>query len=468
MTEKTKEKINEVKSKLAEFKPIMDGLSRARNPFELRYFVIGKHDDRIQQYKQAVVEMDAKYRAIEESHAELQLTALKREALQLEINPDPRNRFEEMANEKLQIEIARTYREDHQRRLSMTGAFKEVMDFITIIENEYSDLMDMTEEELLRYEVEYWQSRLSKQIQIDLMTLTKISPGNLSVLLSMPKDVQERILAESLLRTEEHKLFQNRVANETMVKFVDSNPKKTQFIAPPDYIPLKKRKDAPEGYPTNKIVDIDVCEIMTATLHRPGDTAWLTNEFWIPAGKNYVKHYMTCEKPDMIGECRNRIVKDALSLGCEYLFFVDDDLVVDPGALMKLYQHKKDVVGFWYPKKVPIVESATIIRDGESKMGVPVDSKGLIEIDWTLTAGGTLYNMDVFRKLPYPWFLTTEHGTEDTYFCARAREAGIKIYLDCDIKAKHVDKGTGIIYSFDGAKQLEAVALPTGAKGWKL
>ena len=60
----TKDSISEAKKKLKSFIPVMDSLSRSRNPFELRYFVIGKHDDRVQQYKQAVIEMETKYNAV--------------------------------------------------------------------------------------------------------------------------------------------------------------------------------------------------------------------------------------------------------------------------------------------------------------------------------------------------------------------------------------------------------------------
>jgi hypothetical protein len=91
-----------------------------------------------------------------------------------------------------------------------------------------------------------------------------------------------------------------------------------------------------------------------------------------------------------------------------------------------------------------------MISDNESKKPVPLDAKGLTEIDWSLTAGGTLYKMEVFKKMQYPWFVTTTHGTEDTYFCARLRENKIKVYLDNDIQAGHVDRETGKVYCCDG------------------
>lgn len=447
---KTKDQINSIREKLAEFKPVMDGLSRARNPFELRYFVIGKHDDRIQQYKQAVIEMDSKYKAIEEAVHKNKLDHIERERLEIQIKENPVNRLEELENAELYLKIEEIDRNEKIAKISMTGAFKEVMDFIAIIENEYMDLVDKTEEELLRYEVDYWKARFSKQIHIDLMTAGKISAGNRTTLESMPQEVQEEILKNSLMRTEEYKLFEERIAKKALIKLAESYPHETSFLAPADYVPLVLRKNAPEGYPENKIVNIDKAEIMVATLHRPGDTVWLSNSFYIPAGKNNISHWLTCPSEELIGDYRNRIVKDALSLGCTHLFFVDDDVLIDNSALQKLYAHDLDVVGGWYCKKTPIPESATLIRDGESKQGVPLTQTGLVEVDWSLTCGLTLYKMDVFKKIPYPWFITSIQGTEDTYFSARARECGIKSFLDTSIQAGHVDKKTGIVYCCDG------------------
>ncbi len=453
---KTKEQIDDIKQKIADFVPVMDQLSRARNPFELRYFVIGKHDDRIQQYKQAVIEMDAKYKAIREAIHGKKVRDLEIEKIELSMI-DPTTRLEEIENEKKQLEIDKLKYEEHDSLIAVTGAVKEVLDFIHIIETEYSDLMDKTEEELLKHEVEYWKARLSKQIHIDLMSpVHAISEGNRSVLQSMPKEIQEEIYAMAMIRTEEVKQLEEKMARQTLITLSESYPRPTAFIAPPDYTTLKLRKDAPYGYPEDRIVNIDHGDIMIATLHRPDDQIWLSESFYIPSGKNYMKHWETCDNPDMVGEWRNRIVKDALSLGCEYLFFVDDDLLVENDALQRLFAHNLDIVGGWYPKKTPVIESATLISDGkQSKQGVPLDTTGLIEVDWSLSAGLTLIKTDVFKKIPYPWYLTTDRATEDTYFTQRAREAGIKSYLDTSIKAIHVDKATMTGYSFEGIKKLQ-------------
>lgn len=452
--QKVKENIRNIREKLSEFVPIMDELTRARNPFELRYFVIGKHDDRIQQYKQAVIEMDAKYQAFLEGMHDMEMKELEKEEKRIDLILSPKDRTDEIHNDKINLEIKKIERDQRNLKIGLTGAFKEVMDFISIIENEFSDLMDKTEEELLNSEADYWKSRFSKQIMVDLVTGGRIGGGNLSTLLSMPKDIQEEIMLAAGKRTEEFKQFDVETTKKLQLEMTKSVPHKTSFVTPPDYKPLKFLKDAPNDYPPEKIVPMDRAEIMIASLHRPED--WhkpkectsISTEFYIPAGKNYIVHCLSCPSGDQIGEYRNRLILSALSLGCTHIFFVDDDIKADNGALQKLYAHNKDIIGGWYPKKTPVIESATLISDGESKQGVPLNSVGLIDIDWSLTAGLTLIKTEVFRKIPYPWFVTTTRGTEDTYFTARAKEVGYKLWLDTDIKAIHADKGNKKEYKF--------------------
>lgn len=454
----TKETIGEIKDKIQGFVPVMAGLSRARNPFELRYFVIGKHDDRVQQYKQAVIEMEAKYKAIQEALHSKATRALDREEKLLDIIENPKDRKDEIANARIMLEVGKLDREDDENDIAMTGAFKEVMDFINIIETEYADLVDKTEEELLQSEPDYWGKRLAKQIHLDMTSIGRISEGNRNVLENLPREFQEQVLAQAMLRTDEHNRIEDSVARKVKVFLAESYPHKTTYIAPPTgvHVPLKFRKDAPEGYPENRIVNVDRAEIMIATMHRPGDTEWISSNFHVPGGKNYITCALECPSGELIGEYRNRLVLDALGLGCEHLFFVDDDLLVESDALQKLYAHKLDIVGGWYTKKDPVPESATLIKteDGKSCIPVPKDATGLVDVDWVLTGGLTLINMQVFKAIQYPWYNTSYQATEDTYFSARLREAGIKQWLDTSIKAIHVDKATRTGYGFDGIKKL--------------
>jgi len=66
----------------------------------------------------------------------------------------------------------------------------------------------------------------------------------------------------------------------------------------------------------------------------------------------------------------------------------------------------------------------------------------LVEVDAT-GAGCMLYDMEVFKKLPYPWFefRKQENGTtmgEDIGFCVDLKKAGYKIHMDTSIEVEHL------------------------------
>lgn len=55
-----------------------------------------------------------------------------------------------------------------------------------------------------------------------------------------------------------------------------------------------------------------------------------------------------------------------------------------------------------------------------------------------------------------PYFLMPKHGTEDMYFCYRAKRKGIKIYMDCDVFAAHVGFAPVITKSFRAQAEVNA------------
>lgn len=435
--------------KIQGYKKLLDSFIRARNPYELRHFVIGKHVDRIQQFKQLLCEMDAKYKAIEEAQYNKKLKELEIEDKKLDFIIKPQTRKEEISNEKNQLEIFKLERESNHIYQGMLGALAECRDFAIMLDGEFSDLTDKTENELLEYEKHYYIARIAHQCELDILSNQKVSAGNLDAVTKMPKEDQIQVMTKAFKAVEDFKLFSATIEREVALQSCSSKPVLETPFRASGYIPLKMRKDAPGGYPDNRIVNMDTVEIMIATLHRPNDKQWISEEFYIPAGKNYIKRVEICPDARLIGEYKSRMVFDAISLGCTHLFIVDDDVLCDNSILQKLYQHKLDVVGAWYAKKTPVPESATLVLNGETKDPVPVHATGLVEVDWSLTAGCTLYSVEVFKKMEYPYFHTSDKGTEDTYFTQKALTHGIKSYLDTALKAGHVDKSTGDIYYLD-------------------
>ena len=158
---------------------------------------------------------------------------------------------------------------------------------------------------------------------------------------------------------------------------------------------------------------------------------------------------------------RNTAAKKALENNSTHLMFIDHDMIFPPDGLSKLIAHDKDIILANYNTRG--VHQETVGENGEKrialastlKMGkkdayeqVDVDSLPKDEI-FEVAAGGTgfmLIKTEVFKKLPYPWFVASEEGrvwtTEDIFFCELAKEHGFKIWCDPSIEMGHMGEYT--------------------------
>lgn len=142
--------------------------------------------------------------------------------------------------------------------------------------------------------------------------------------------------------------------------------------------------------------------------------------------------------------CKNRseIAKHALETKSDYILFLDSDMVFPDFTLHALLLHDKDIVGANYVKRREgAYDSNTQAMNKEMVVTKP-DSTGLVKCDFVGT-GCVLIKTDVFKDLPKPWFLIPyieakdDFGSDDVYFCRKAREAGFSIWADQEL-SKHV------------------------------
>lgn len=194
-------------------------------------------------------------------------------------------------------------------------------------------------------------------------------------------------------------------------------------------------------------------------------TEWEINFNWTIIGRTFVQF------------ARTQLCQVAADGGFTHLFFVDDDAVVPPEILPRFLKHDKDIVIAPYPmRRYPHaigVLKAENWRDHGTYRNLTFDdlNKGLVEVD----GGGThcmLINVDVFHKKGMtasfdigstkkdeerslfeedeeaahtgpggtgtPFFVMPKSGTEDMYFCYRAKLKGSEVWCDTDVFADHV------------------------------
>lgn len=173
--------------------------------------------------------------------------------------------------------------------------------------------------------------------------------------------------------------------------------------------------------------------------------------------------------PGQIDVVRNNLVKQTLAIGCTHIIMMDTDQIYNTKDMFaRMLAHKLPVVGAMVHRRYPPFDPL-LFRGGIGKMrpvpGSEIDdgmngvNGGLVEVDAT-GCGCVLYDTQVFIDLMPEdngnWFelKVDESGQpvgEDIGFCAKLKQHGYNIFVDCSIKIQHltllaVDWGTWRLY----------------------
>lgn len=145
------------------------------------------------------------------------------------------------------------------------------------------------------------------------------------------------------------------------------------------------------------------------------------------------------QKGSILPKNRNNLVRDAIKHNCSHLLQMDCDLTFPPYALARLLSHQKPIVGCTYARRSQPHDNLAIPLNKQ-----PVqNATGLTAVD-RLPTGMLLIAMEVFEKIPQPWFrFPTIEATEanpsgsidgeDYHLCDAARIAGYDVLLDVEL-----------------------------------
>ena len=182
---------------------------------------------------------------------------------------------------------------------------------------------------------------------------------------------------------------------------------------------------------------------------------------WSMVPTPFFLSFLVMEKPESIllfqtngqlDDLRNGIVRDAQANACTHLAMMDTDQVYPADTIPKLLRHNLPIVGALVNRRYPPfdalmfrgkINNFTRVEDWEKDELVEVDATG---------TGCLLIRIDVFDKLKEPWFKfipnpdSTIGGIvgEDFYFCNKAREAGIPIYVDTSVEVAHLSTNLAV------------------------
>lgn len=199
--------------------------------------------------------------------------------------------------------------------------------------------------------------------------------------------------------------------------------------------------------------------IMMGIPKRKDDDFLATNISTIIRPKGY-KVECIFPKGYKVAEARNLIIKEALKENADYVFFIDDDVIVPPNALLELLDMNCDVAVLPYPLKQDIYQEAILVDEGEhgiksldKSTAINNNQKGVIKSNfWAVTMGCTLIKVTALKRIGYPWFFENNNDpensfTEDVFFTHKCNENKIEIGVNINIKCGHVNKDNKMVYT---------------------
>ena len=170
--------------------------------------------------------------------------------------------------------------------------------------------------------------------------------------------------------------------------------------------------------------------------------------------------YLTPFATMPIDTVRNELAQMAIANGCTHIWYCDTDQVYPQETLVKMLEHDLDIVVAKVHMRKPPYGPMLRREDENGKFYDIPDEEwekgGLVEVDGT-GFGCVLLKTEVLIALERPWFKLKIHENppigEDFYFWAKAKKAGFRIFVDCDIKIGHlhtfcVDESTYFGYKY--------------------
>jgi hypothetical protein len=123
---------------------------------------------------------------------------------------------------------------------------------------------------------------------------------------------------------------------------------------------------------------------------------------------------------------------------------MDTDQCYHPQTITRLLSHKLPIVGAMVCRRYPPFDPIMLKGEINKYQNITEWEPGsLVEVSATGT-GCLMFDMQVFRDMPCPWFRSRTHQGmavgEDIGFCSDLKAAGYKIFVDTSVPAGHLSQ----------------------------
>jgi GT2 family glycosyltransferase len=178
----------------------------------------------------------------------------------------------------------------------------------------------------------------------------------------------------------------------------------------------------------------------------------------------------------LIDTARNELAKEFMNTDCEWSFWMDSDMILQPDTIPVMIKRAKELdakflsgvycrrMGDHRPllwRRKLVAEDETVLVDHAkddrwvtTDVIIHPDKKQPFKVD-ACGFGCCLIHRSVYEQLKFPYFQafwTDWHDkkiqvSEDFYFCTMAREAGIPLWIIPELKCGHL--GFGKVYTIN-------------------
>ena len=144
----------------------------------------------------------------------------------------------------------------------------------------------------------------------------------------------------------------------------------------------------------------------------------------------------------LIYEARNKLAKQAITMGADYTMWFDSDMIFEPDTMIRLLAHNAPMVsGAYFRRSPPYHLVAFDECDTENRkwtdLKLPTETVKCGGVGFGCVLVKTEVLFDVAAKFG-TWFEPMNGFGEDLSFCWRARECGYDILLDPSITCGHI------------------------------
>ena len=145
---------------------------------------------------------------------------------------------------------------------------------------------------------------------------------------------------------------------------------------------------------------------------------------------------------------REYLILGALQANADYLMFLDSDQTISAEGIEKLASHLdngEDIVTTLIFRKDPpfhpcIFSKQKLLPNKQISLEFyDIDNQDLTKPFYVESSGFgcIMMKLDIFKKMPQPWFLPAPYSGEDITFMYKAKQMGYKVLCDPTIEVGH-------------------------------